>query len=87
MRGITYDTPGVHFLNLKGVKYEKPEVEIDGQVFQLGEEVHIEDGVYIDFDVAIIIYNHRFIAVERHLFNKWKEELDMTNLVMNLNKK
>ena len=86
MRGIVYDVPGIHFLDKRGAQYGKPTVEIDGKVYQLGEEVHVEDGVYIDFDTVIVIHDHRFIAVERHLFNKWKDEIDMSALVTSTDK-
>ena len=43
--------------------------------FQVGDEVPIPDGVYLDWEYVVVVHDGRLVRVDSHLFTKWGDRL------------
>lgn len=51
------------------------------QSFQIGDEVPISDGVYIDYNTIIVIKDGKFLAEFGSLITKWNDIIDLSTVL------
>ena len=73
-----YDEYGEDFIQLKVGP-------CDMSKFRIGDEVLIDDGIYIAYEGAVVIQDGKLLSTSLNMFDKWGKLIEPTEFVENRN--
>lgn len=54
-------------------------------IFKVGDDCDLNDGIYLDYKGAIVILNGKLIAEFPHIKTKWQDKLDSKKILDSYN--